>query len=227
MILSIIIPTFNEEEYLPKLLESIKNQNFSDYEVIVADANSTDKTREIAKEYGCIIVDGGMPAVGRNNGAKIAKGKYLLFLDSDLELTDEYLRKVLYEFRMERLGIGITQMLPLSEKSQDKIVHNIANLFMISVEHIKPHGAGCYGIIVEKELHDKCGGFNEDLTFGEDSEYIKRLGRVKKFKVLRNAKIGVSTRRLEEEGLDTLIKQYGKSTFNDFIGKTTNANDLN
>ena len=71
MILSIIIPTYNEEEYLPVLLESIKEQSFDDYEVIVADANSTDKTREIAKEYGCIVVDGGLPAVGRNNGARI------------------------------------------------------------------------------------------------------------------------------------------------------------
>ena len=46
MIFSIIIPTYNEEEYLPILLDSIKEQDFSDYEVIVADANSTDKTRE-------------------------------------------------------------------------------------------------------------------------------------------------------------------------------------
>lgn len=118
MIFSIIIPTYNEEEYLPTLLDSIKKQNFDDYEIIIADANSTDRTREIAEEYGCIIVDGGMPAVGRNNGAKVAKGDYLLFLDSDLKLTDDYLRDVLYEFQMERLGIAITQMKPLSKKSQ-------------------------------------------------------------------------------------------------------------
>ena len=52
MIFSIIIPTFNEEEYLPILLESIKKQKFDDYEIIIADANSEDRTREIAKEYG-------------------------------------------------------------------------------------------------------------------------------------------------------------------------------
>ncbi|WP_295113051.1 MJ1255/VC2487 family glycosyltransferase [uncultured Methanobrevibacter sp.] len=227
MILSIIIPTYNEEEYLPILLESIKTQSFTDYEVIIADANSTDKTREIAEEYGCIIVEGGLPGVGRNNGAKVAKGEYLLFLDSDLKLTDDYLRDVLYEFRMEKLGIAITQMLPLSDKVQDKIFHDFANYFMISVEKIKPHGAGCYGIIARKELHDKCGGFDESLTFGEDTDYIERLAKKEKFRVLRNAKIGVSTRRLEEEGLATLIRQYGKSTINDFLGKRTDASDLN
>lgn len=134
MILSIIIPTYNEEEYLPVLLESIKQQDFSDYEIIVADADSKDNTVKIAEEYGCIVVEGGMPAVGRNNGAKVAKGDYLLFLDSDLKLTEDYLAKVIYEFKMERLGIAITQMKPLSKKTEDKLLHDLANLFMISVE---------------------------------------------------------------------------------------------
>ncbi len=227
MILSIIIPTYNEEEYLPVLLDSIQKQSFTDYEVIVADANSTDNTREIAEEYGCIVVDGGLPGVGRNNGARVAKGEYLLFLDSDLELTDDYLRDVLYEFRMEHLGIAITQMLPMSNKVEDKLFHDFANYFMISVENIKPHGAGCYGIISRKELHDECGGFDESLTFGEDTDYIERLAKKGRFKVLRNAKIGVSTRRLEEEGIATLIRQYGKSTVNDFLGIRTDASELN
>lgn len=227
MILSIIIPTYNEEEYLPVLLESIKQQDFSDYEIIVADADSKDNTVKIAEEYGCIVVEGGMPAVGRNNGAKVAKGDYLLFLDSDLKLTEDYLAKVIYEFKMERLGIAITQMKPLSKKTEDKLLHDLANLFMISVEKIKPHGAGCYGIIAKRELHERCGGFNEELTFGEDTEYIERLAKKERFKVLRNAKIGVSTRRLEEEGLATLAKQYGKSTVNDFLGIRTEASDLN
>ena len=227
MILSIIIPTYNEEEYLPVLLESIKQQDFRDYEIIVADADSKDNTVKIAEEYGCIVVEGGMPAVGRNNGAKVAKGDYLLFLDSDLKLTEDYLAKVIYEFKMERLGIAITQMKPLSKKTEDKLLHDLANLFMISVEKIKPHGAGCYGIIAKRELHECCGGFNEELTFGEDTEYIERLAKKERFKVLRNAKIGVSTRRLEEEGLATLAKQYGKSTVNDFLGIRTEASDLN
>ena len=227
MIISIIIPTYNEEDYLPNLLDSIKRQNFDGYEVIVADANSTDRTREIAESYGCIVVDGGLPAVGRNNGARVAKGEYLLFLDSDLELTDDYLRNVLYEFRMEHLGIAITKMKPMSDKIEDKIFHDFANYFMIGVENIKPHGAGCYGIITKKSLHDECGGFDESLTFGEDTDYIERLAEKERFKVLRNAKIGVSTRRLEEEGIVTLIRQYGKSTVNDFLGKRTDAEDLN
>jgi glycosyltransferase involved in cell wall biosynthesis len=155
MKLSIIIPTFNEEEYLPNLLKSINAQNFTDYEVIIADAHSTDKTIDIAKAFGCKVVEGGLPGVGRNKGAEIAQGELLLFLDSDLELTENYLEEVLGEFERDKVDIGITLMNPLSEKSRDKLLHDIANWFMVAFEKIKPHGAGCYGIITKKELHQK------------------------------------------------------------------------
>ena len=226
MKISIIIPTYNEEEYLPNLLKSIKEQDFTDYEVIVADANSKDNTRKIATEYGAKVVEGGLPGIGRNNGAEVATGELLLFLDSDLELTPHYIKNVVEEFEKRNLGIAITQMTPLSEKKMDKFLHDLANWFMISVENIKPHGAGCYGIIAKRSLHNELDGFDEKLTFGEDTDYIERLSKIENFKVLRNAKVGVSTRRLEEEGLYTLLKQYGKSTYNDFRGKRTSAEDL-
>lgn len=226
MKLSIIIPSYNEEKLLPRLLDSIYSQDFDDYEVIVADANSTDNTRQIAKDYGCKIVEGGIPAVGRNNGAKVAKGEILLFLDSDLKLSKNYLNEAVFEFNDENLGIAISQMIPDSDKKSYKILHDFANSFMRSVENIKPHGAGCYGIMARKSLHDKVNGFDESLDFGEDTDYIERIGAISKFKVLRKPKVIVSTRRLEEDGLIKLIKTYGKSTVNDFRGKRTSAEEL-
>ena len=227
MKLSIIIPTYNEEEYLPRLLKSIKNQDFNDYEIIVADNNSKDNTLNIAEKYGCNIVPGGLPATGRNNGAKVANGEILIFLDSDLELSENYLEEVVEEFEKEELGISITQMTPLSRKKSDIVLHKFANKFMIAVEKIKPHGAGCYGIIVKKKFHDEVNGFDESLSFGEDTDYIERVAKITKFKVLRKPRINVSTRRLEEEGLYNLIKTYGKSTINDFRGHRTSAEELN
>ena len=84
MHLSIVIITKNEQQYLPRLLHSIKMQEFKDYEIIVSDAQSTDKTRAIAKSFGCKIVEGGLPSVGRNNGAKVANAPLILFLDADV-----------------------------------------------------------------------------------------------------------------------------------------------
>ncbi|MCC7560846.1 MAG: glycosyltransferase [Methanobacterium sp.] len=226
MKLSIIIPTFNEENYLPHLLESIKRQDFSDYEVIVADAGSEDSTKDIAQEWGCKVVEGGLPAVGRNRGAEAARGEYLLFLDSDVILTRDYLELCLEEFQKRKLGIAITQIAPLSDTFLNKITHDLANFFMKRVENIKPHGAGCYGIITTRNLHYEVEGFDEDLDFGEDTDYIERIGAISQFKVLRSPKLLVSTRRLQEEGMRNVVLKYAKSTFYQFRGKQITAEDL-
>lgn len=226
MKISIIIPTYNEEKNLPGLLHSIESQNFNDYEIIIADANSTDKTKDIALSSGCRVVEGGLPAKGRNNGAKYANGDLFIFLDADLKLSKNYFENTLTEFYSRNLDIAISQMIPESDKPSDKFFHDFANKFMVFVENIKPHGAGCYGIIVKRDLHEKINGFDESLDFGEDTDYIERAAKISDFKVLRNSKVIVSTRRLEEEGIVQLIKTYGKSTFNDFRGKRTTADQL-
>ncbi len=226
MKLSIVIPTFNEEDYLPKLLRSIRMQDFGDYEVIVADAMSDDKTREIAKSYGCKIVDGGSISVGRNRGAEAAKGDFLLFLDADVVLTEGYLKSAMQEFTDNDLGIAISLIKPLSDKKFDKLSHDIANLFAKSVETIKPHGGGCQGILTRKSLHEEVGGFDEDLDFGEDTDYIERIGYISSFKVLRDACLLISIRRLEKEGRRNLAFKYTKSTLYQFAGRKISAREL-
>jgi len=76
--LSIIIPTLNEEKNLSLLLSSLKEEK-GDWEIIIADAGSTDKTLKVAEDFGCIITEGGLPAEGRNKGALKARGDIFLF----------------------------------------------------------------------------------------------------------------------------------------------------
>ena len=130
MKISIIIPTLNEEKYLPNLLKDIKSQNFKDYELIVADDNSTDKTPEIAKKYKAEVVKGGLPGVGRNAGAKIANGDYLFFLDADIRLPKNFLREVYNEMQRRKLGSAICDFRPISRLLIDKVGYKAANLFM-------------------------------------------------------------------------------------------------
>jgi glycosyltransferase involved in cell wall biosynthesis len=88
-VFSIVIPAKNEEDFLPILLESIKKQNLTNYEVIVAvSPDTTDKTVIVAEKYGAEVVVGGIQATARNNGARVAKGRYLLFLDADTRLVN-------------------------------------------------------------------------------------------------------------------------------------------
>ena len=89
---SIIIPTLNEEIHLPVLLESLSAQTFRGFEVIVSDSNSEDATRENALSFSnkvpkLLVITKSERNVGvaRNNGAKIAAGDYLIFLDADVK----------------------------------------------------------------------------------------------------------------------------------------------
>src|ERR1700744_4037192 len=99
--ISIIIPAYNEEKYLPKLLYSISQQDFEGkMEVIVVDGNSEDKTIDVAKSFRKKISNLSILALRkrgisyqRNRGAEKAKYKYLLFLDSDMILPQHFLKR--------------------------------------------------------------------------------------------------------------------------------------
>ncbi len=198
--LSIIIITKNEEKYLPKLLESLKNQTFKDYEIIVSDANSTDKTREIAKQHGCKIVEGGLPAKGRNNGAKEAKHNLLLFLDSDVVLPSNFLKNTLKEFKEKNLGCATVVYKPISDKKRDKFIHLIWNAIMKSFQYTNPHSGGCC-IFCKKEAFNKVGGFDEKLYQAEDLAFVKQVKEEGyKFRLLKSEPLFMSVRRLEKEG---------------------------
>src|SRR5258708_5301513 len=97
---SIIIPTYNEENYLPSLLNSISKQNIEPTEIIIADNNSSDQTREIAKSYNCKVTQGGKsPGSGRNEGSKIATTDIFVFFDADARIdSDNFFKKVLSDF---------------------------------------------------------------------------------------------------------------------------------
>lgn len=224
MKLSIVIPTKNEEKYLPKLLESIKMQTFSDYELIVADNLSKDGTKETAKKFGCKVVKGGLPGKARNLGAKIATGGIILFLDADTELKSrDFLEKAVNEFERRKLDIGVP-LIRLRGSDLDKLYFDFWNkltkLFQFS---LTPFGGG-WCIFIKKELHKKIKGFDEKITLGEDSDYVQRAVQYKlfkvKFRVIKSVKIDVSTRRLEKEGhLKVAIQGIGTGLHWALLGK--------
>ncbi len=90
--ISIIIPTKNEESVIEKTLTSLKNNLSLPHEIIVTDGASTDKTVEIAKKYADKVVEHAGPerqtiAAGRNAGAAVAAGDFLAFMDADCSVT--------------------------------------------------------------------------------------------------------------------------------------------
>jgi len=197
--ISIIIPALNEEKYLPLLLVSIKNQGFEDYEIILADAESKDKTIEIAKKYGAKVILGGLPAKGRNEGAKIAKGDILFFLDADAVLPDNFFKKALPEFGNRKLEIASFCLIPLPINRVSLFLYNILyNWPIAALEKILPHAAT--GILVKKNLFEKLGGFDEDVKLAEDMYLARRAKKIAKFGIIRSVKIYASDRRVKEDG---------------------------
>jgi glycosyltransferase involved in cell wall biosynthesis len=204
--LSIVIPALNEERHLRKLLKSIKEQDFDNYEIIVADAGSKDKTKKIAKDFGCKIVKGGSPAKGRNEGAKEAKGSLLLFLDADVTLRKNTLSKILKEFKKKKLKIATFFLVPDTKKKAPKFLFTFFyNIPIFLLEKILPHAA--MGILVNKKLFQKLGGFDEKITLAEDHDLARRGNRLGKYGIIKSAQIDVSDRRFKKEGW---LKTYSK-----------------
>lgn len=217
--LSIIIPTLNEEKYLPLLLSSIKEQNYKeDIEIIVADAGSKDKTVEIAKKYGCKVIPGGMPAKGRNEGAKVAKGELLLFFDADVILPTGFLKEFLKKFKQNNIDVASTGLKATSNKLIYKIGSKLWNLYFKANQYLFPC-AGGFCILVKKPLHKRLGGFDETVKIEEDFIYVRKAKKIAKFHFFLSPRFLVSTRRFEEEGLSkTLFKYALIELYNIFIG---------
>jgi len=210
--LSVVIPAFNEEKLLPLLLESLRTQTLQDFEVIVSDANSKDQTKKIAKAWGCKVIKGGLPSIGRNRGAKAAKGEILVFLDSDVVLPKEFLQEALKEFRTRKLDIAGCYSQPISDKDIDFIIYGTANAYLKIAQFFLPQAPG-HCIFVKKQIHEKINGFDEAIKINEDFDYVNRGAEIGKFRYLEKVKVPISMRRLDKDGRLTMSVKYAICAF--------------
>jgi glycosyltransferase involved in cell wall biosynthesis len=172
-LVSVVIPTYNSEKTLAKCLESIRNQTYKNVEVIVVDRFSRDKTIEIAKSYGAKILQvNAERAEAKNFGLKNATGKYVLFVDSDMELTRDVIRECvdLIE-RDEKIGGVIIPERSVGKSFWAK-VRNFERGFYVGTEVESAR-------FFKRDLVEKVKGFDEDVVFFEEStlpQKIKKLG---------------------------------------------------
>lgn len=104
-LVSIIVTTRNEEKVIKQLLDSIQRQSYKNFEVILVDNDSADKTITIARKYPIKIIQGGPErSAQRNLGAKASKGKYLLFVDADMQLSKNILEQCVEKAETQQLG---------------------------------------------------------------------------------------------------------------------------
>jgi glycosyltransferase involved in cell wall biosynthesis len=222
--ISVIIPAFNEEKFLGNCLLSLKEQDFKDFEIIVVDNNSTDKTGEIAKKLGAILVfekNQGI-AFARNKGAKIAKGEILVFTDADTILPKNWLSRIKEEFEKDKELIafgGSCQFYsgPISARLAGKFLLK-PFLFLDKFFSGGFNLMGC-NMAIKKKAFFKVGGFNENLKLNEDVEISYRLREIGKVKLDPNFKVKTSGRRFRH-GLILGIANYAPATIFRWLFKT-------
>jgi len=222
--LTIVIPAKNEAKMLPKLLGSLARQDYegiAETRVIVADAGSTDGTVEVALSFrdrlAVEVIEGGLPSVGRNAGARLATTPYLLFLDADVELSEStLLRRALWRMRKRRLHLVTTNIACRHGSFFDDVLY-MGNNFMQRIGAVlKPFATGMF-MLFDREAFWALGGFNEKALFAEDYLLSKGVARTR-FRIVRG-KIWTTNRRFRKVGHGRMVWMFFKTMMHSWNDK--------
>ena len=215
--ISIVIPTLNEEKFLPKLLTSLVEQTDKNFEVIVVDGKSKDKTVEVARSFtGKIprlcVVQSNTRGVSyqKNLGAEKAGGEWILFIDADAILYPYTLDRVRSYIATQHTEFFTPWFSPDASNSSDVSVSLLAiGMYEGGLMMKKPLAAVFVG--VRKERFFEAGKFDETRTFGEDYDLTQKLEKmgVPLF-ILRETLYIQSFRRYREKGRMQFLQAYAK-----------------
>ena len=229
MLLSFVVPAYNEEAYLGACLESTLDQTRGLEhltEIIVVNNASTDSTREIARSYPRVrLVDEsrkGLP-FARQAGFLASTGSLIANVDADSRLTPGWVENVLTTFRehaasedRQRPLVSLSGPLVYYDLTprQSRLVnvfYGIAWLTYATNKYVLRVGSMIQGgnFVISRKALEAIGGFNLDLTFyGEDTDIACRLHKVGRVRFTFGLKMFSSARRLKHEGMLTMAGRY-------------------
>jgi glycosyltransferase involved in cell wall biosynthesis len=213
---SFIIPTLNEEKFLPNLLASLVEQEGRDFEVIVVDGASKDKTVAQAKRFTKKLplrllqsVKASLP-LQRNMGAREARGEWLVFVDADSVLLPYFIPRVSAYIQDNRPDLFTTWFRPDSEVASETMI----TLFALAVVEgsiliKRPLATPGPLTAVRQTLFTEIGGYDERHAFNEDVDFGLRLdAHGVKQHIIRETLYVWSMRRIRKEGAMRMTQQY-------------------
>lgn len=211
-ILTIVIPCKNESELISETLYHLNKQEFiKGVKVLIADAsddNTVDVINDIEYENLDIhIINGGIPSVARNNGAKLVETPYVLFLDADMILSDKY---VIFD---TIVNIDDYDLVTCRFKTKGKysFIFPIFEFLRDLVIWYSPCAIGGY-MLFRKSVFDELGGFNEEFLVAEDYALSNQV-KPCRFKVSDKI-IYTTDRRFRKKGLWYMMKLMILSVIN-------------
>ena len=222
--ISIVIPTYNEEANIERCLRALDEQTIprEDFEIIVVDGQSTDRTVEIAKKYADKVIQQASKGVGgaRNDGVRIAKGDVIVTTDADCVPYREWLEVIQEDFDSEGV-IAVTGFLdPYDYEGLNRYeAYVYRQLFRLSNHMLSVFAIiGYYHLCgansaFHRDTFLEIGGY-QDLPYSDDIEIYKRLKPKGKMVLDNRMKVNYSIRRIKKMSLIRYIYQI---TRNDFV----------
>ena len=222
--LTIVIPAKNEVKMLPKLLKSLCRQDYvgmAQTRVIVADAGSSDGTVEVALSFRnrlkVEVIPGGLPAVGRNAGARLATTRFVLFLDADVEFPEPtLLRRALWKMTRRELHLATTNIACRHGGFFDDALYAGNNLMQRASSFVSPFATGMF-MLFDREAFWRLGGFNERALFAEDYLLSKGVER-QRFRIVRG-KVLTTNRRFKKLGHGRMVWMFFKTMLHSWNDK--------
>ncbi len=209
--ISVIIPALNEEKLLGGMLQQFTPEIVRRHqlELIVSDGGSVDRTLEIARRFAHTVVENTSGArqtisLGRNEGAKHARGSIFVFLNADTLIKDvEYFfRRISEEIEEDGLAAMTcsVEIYPHERKPVDRLYHGFYNWFFFMMNQVgMGMGRGeCH--IMKRSVFERVNGYSAQIAAGEDYDMFRRLKRVGRIKFLKDVVVYESPRRYRKYG---------------------------
>lgn len=182
---SVIIPAYNAAETLAETLASVKMQTFSDWEIIVVDDGSRDRSIDIAREAASVeprirLIQqcNAGPSAARNNGVSQARGSVVAFLDADDTWLPQHLELAMKLLRCdEKLGVAFAPCRIVDEHGRDTGQRTRASTLDVTAGQILGCNptATCSSLVVRKSVFADAGPMREDMVHAEDQEWLFRV----------------------------------------------------
>jgi len=202
--ISVIIPSFNEEENIAQCLVSLSHQTIdrTEYEIIVVDGGSTDKTCEIARKYADMVFIQTSKKVGgaRNDGALASKGDIIATTDADCILPSDWIEQVRNAFADPAVVQVYGPVYPIEDSIGNRFSLSLANTFSRIGYYSRTfyYTLGC-NTAFRKDAFIKAGMYR-CIDAGDDLEIAMRMKDEGKIRFLGGLKVGFSMRRYQQYG---------------------------